>query len=327
MTINPALRGQLSVVARGSVDRPKVSADGEVVVYSEHRDGFTGVYRHQDGESELLTTDRHPSMRPDLTADGNSVVYTRYSALSPNQPGNWDIVRWDSTQEQPTVIADGPGNEMGPRMSDDGRVIVWDDDVDGKLGGNNIVKWTDGQVENVTRSERLDMFPEISGNGERIVWRRFENGDSRIWLQDQNGVVKPFLQSEGDLITPALSGDGVHVVFADNSAGDEDLYLHDESNRNTRLISGVKDVGETWCDISGDGSTVVWTGLDFRKGAPADTNVFIERNGEKLQVTTADGGMNFFPQLSDDGKTLVWTWMDSENTKNRIIYKFELEDQ
>lgn len=329
MIINPSLplRGRLSVVAEGSVSSPDISADGKVVVYNQYVDGSTGVFRHEDGESVRLTTDGYPSMHPAVSADGSRIAFTRYSALNPRDPGSWDIALWKEGEGPAELIANGPGDEMDPEISADGRVVVWNDDGDGRFTYSNVYKWTDGEVEALTQGRRFHIFPEISGNGERIVWRHFNEGKTELWLQDQNGVVKPFLKPEGKLVTPSLNHDGTLVVFTEDSRGDEDLVLHNESNRQERLVAGLKEVEETWADISSDGSTIAWTSLDFRKGAPADTNIFIEKDGRVMQLTTADGGINTFPQLSEDGKSVVWTWMDWENIDNRKIYKFEFDEQ
>jgi Tol biopolymer transport system component len=325
MNINPTLRGRLTVVARGEVSSPAVSADGSVVVYNEHRDGVTSVYRHEDGESVKLTTDDHPSMHADVNADGSKVVFTRFSDPVPKNPGSWDIALWDESTGQTNMVSEDYGNEMSPRISDDGRTIVWDDDVDRWLGGENIVKSVDGQVEHVTQGPSSDLVPDISGDGSRIVWRRDEGGKSDFWLQDQNGTVKPYLNSEGGVIAASQTYDGQQMAYVDQTSDEEDLYRYDDCTGTRTLVAGVENVTETWPSLSGNGEAVAWTGFDFRKGAPADTNIYLHKDGKTVQATTHQDGLHYSPQLSHDGKTMVWTWMHDDDTSNRLIYKLELE--
>ena len=326
MNINPTLRGKLTVIARGEVSSPAISADGQVVVYNEFKDGETVLYRHQGEDTVRLTNDSHASMHGDLNADGSKIVFTRYSNPEESQPGNYDIALWDQSTGKTILVSAEIGNEMSPHISDDGKVIVWDDDVDGKFGGNDIVKSVDGQIEKVTEAKNMDLFPQVSGDGSRIVWRRYQEGKSRVFIQDQNGVVKPYVEKKGNVIGPALSFDGQKMVYADQSGDDEDLKLYNDKTGVTETVAGVKDVKETWGDVSGDGETVVWTGLDFRKGSPADTNVYLRHDGDSVQVTTAQGGSNSSPKLSHDGRSMVWTWTDQENTANRVIYKLDLPE-
>ncbi|MGE0492338.1 MAG: TolB family protein [Vulcanimicrobiota bacterium] len=325
MKLNPAVGGRLTVVAHGQVSSPDISANGQVVVYNEFKDGETAVYKWQAEDTVKLTTDHYPSMHPTVNEDGTVVAFTRYSANSPSQAGSWDVARWENGQTQ--MLATGPGHEMDPKISDDGRTVVWDDDEDGKFTHGNIVKWHDGEVSSVTTGREFNLFPELSGNGERVVWRKFKDGDSALWLQDEAGTVKPFLSAKGDLFQHSLSDSGTRLVFSDNSGADDDLMFHDERTGQSRMVAGKTEVNETWASISGDGHTIAWTELDFRKGTPAATNVFLEREGQVLQVTIADKGegLNVSPELSRDGKSLVWTWIDSKDTDNRKIYKLDLE--
>jgi Tol biopolymer transport system component len=326
MNINPALRGKLTVIARGEVSSPAISADGSVVVYNEFKDGETSVLRHEGEDTLKLTQDGHASMHADVNADGSKVVFTRYSNVDLMGPGNYDVALWDEKTGQTSLVSAELGNEMSPQISDDGRVIAWDDDVDGKFGRNDIVKSVDGQTERVTEGRPLDLFPNLSGDGSRLVWRRYQEGKSRVFIQDQNGVVKPYVEKKGNVIRPELSFDGQKMVFADQSGEDEDMMLYNDRTAQTEIVAGVTNVKETWGDISGDGESIAWTGLDFRKGSPADTNVYLRQAGESIQVTTAQGGQNNEPKLSHDGKTLVWTWIDQEQTASRVIYKLELPD-
>ena len=264
-------------------------------------------------------------MHADVTADGSQVVFTRFSTNDPKEVGNWDIALWSQQDNSIKMISQEIGNEMSPKISDDGRVIVWDDDVDGKFGGNDIVKSVDGKREKVTESPSMDLFPVLSGDGTRLVFRRYGKGKSVIFLEDQNDVVKPYVEKKGSVIGPSLSYDGQTMIYADQSGDDEDLMKYDDRTGRTETVAGVGNVKETWGDLSGDGKTVTWTGLDFRKGSPADTNVYMLADGQQVQVTTAQGGSNSEAKISHDGKSMVWTWMDRENTANRILYKLELE--
>ena len=326
MKINPALRGSLTLVARGHVSDPDVSGDGEVVVYSDFVDGSTGIFRNQDGESVRLSPAGHSCTDPDVNHDGTAVVFSRFSTPNPDLTGDWDIALWEQGEGPPSIIAAGSSNQSSPSISDDGRVIAWDDDQNGELGHNSIFKMVEGEIQEVTSGTSFDMFPVLSGDGERLIWRRFEAGKSEIWLQDQNDVVKPFLSSEGALIRPSISNDGKTLVFADKVGRDENLVHHDESTGSQRMVADESGVRETWAHLSGDGQTIAWTGIDSRGEGPAETNIFIERDGVTHQVTTSDGGVHVNPKLSDDGKTLVWTWIDRKDIGNRAVYRFDFED-
>lgn len=322
MKLNPRIQGKLTLVAEGRVSSPDLSDNGEVVVYNAFDGETTSVFRHRGADTVQLTTDLHSSMHASVSADGSTVVFTRYSAIDPTKPGNWDVARWQDRQGV-TLIASGPGNEMSPQVSADGRVVVWDDDGDDRWSRSNICRWEDGRVEHLTEGDDYHQFPLLSGDGQRAVWRHYEGNKSEIWLRDQNGTVKPFLKSEGSLMPSGLTHAGRQLLYVDDVEGDDDLRIHNEPNRQERVVASEKKVDETWASLSADGNTVAWTGFDFRKGAPADTDVYLQHDGETLKLTQGDG-TNYDPILSADGRTLVWTWMDDQNTNNRRIYKLEL---
>lgn len=313
ISMNPALRGRLTLVAQGEVGSPRVSGDGSTVVWNEFRDGDLEVMRARDGKVEALTDNDVPDMFPEVNRDGSVVAWTRESTRN-----NWDIIQFRDGQE--SVVADGPGNEMYHAVSDDGRTIVFDDDVNGKWGPWRIRQWRDGELGTVAEGKGSHEFPQVSGDGSRVVWRRFGARGSDLWMRDGAGTVKPIVAEKGDEIAPALSPDGQWIAYS----LEEDLYLWNMQGGSPQVVAGHPEVEELWPDVSAGGRTVVWSGIDRRPGQEG-MQIWLRDADAPVALTKDFEGLNSAPQISDDGKTIVWMWQDAEDTANRRIYRFDRE--
>jgi hypothetical protein len=179
-----------------------------------------------------------------------------------------------------------------------------------------IVKWTNGVNSDVSDGTAVDLFAETSGNGQRVLWRR---NLSNLFLQDQNGVVKP-IQNQGN--KPAavmLDHSGSKVLYcARDEDGDQDMFLADLSKNTTIEVSAIKGMDEYEGYLSGDGKSVVFTGLDRRKDK-ADMNVYLWNEGKTEQLTWNDGGLNTAASVSHDGSSVSWFWIDQQDTTNRKV--------
>lgn len=323
--IHPGLSGRLTKVAEGNLGSARISGDGSTVVWNEVVDGQLEVMRWHDGRTECLSKDVRSDMHPDVSYDGRSVVWTRYSNEDPHGAGSWDVVMWkDGAVTQ--LSQDPRGNELSPRISRDGQVVVWDNDQTGHFGPCRIEKWKDGEIEQVTEGNpgSSQEFPFLSGDGSRIFWREYGAGNSDIWMRDQNGVTKPVVCTDSQQVTPQISPDGCKLLWTDDAMGDEDVYLTDLDNGNHHVcVAGERKVDETWANMSADGRTVAWTNFDRTHQQASSVNVFLKKDDQVQQVTVEDGGLNSHPSLSDDGSRLLWQWQDSEDTHHSCLYVLE----
>ncbi len=165
-----------------------------------------------------------------------------------------------------------------PKVSGDGRVEVWDQVTP---GGEAIMRWQGGQVENISRDPRSAIFPRPSRSGDVVAWTQFSSQDADDpkgrWEihQWRNGTTSVVAASPtANLFDPAVSGNG--RVFAWDNDGNGRMATW---NVQRQKIGGpVEDVtrGRHYC---------VDPVLDYR----GRRIVFTNADSGRSQIWMADG--------------------------------------
>ncbi|HED11006.1 MAG TPA: tetratricopeptide repeat protein [Caldithrix abyssi] len=82
-----------------------------------------------------------------------------------------------------------------------------------------------------------DLSPDISANGDKIVFFSDRDGNYELYLMNSDGSVPVRLTSNpGNDLNPVFSPDGTKILFHSNRAGNYDLYLMDLSRQNTGAV-------------------------------------------------------------------------------------------
>jgi beta propeller repeat protein len=148
-------------------------------------------------------------------------------------------------------VTSGPAKKANPRVNGD--VVVWEDDSAGNadIYGSHI--------------STLQVFPVATGpadqtqpdtDGTNVVWVESTGpGTGQIWLKNlSTGVSKQISTTASDKASPRISGN--RVVWADDRAGNWDLYTYDLSTGiESPLVTGAGDQ----LDPDIDGDHVVYT--------------------------------------------------------------------
>ena len=331
----PRNGGSVTLIAEGRVNPGEVSPDGKAVVFGGFEPGVgESVFRWKADRVERLNTDDHSSFEARCNHDASVVTYNRYSLQDAfDKKGNWDIARWEAGKT--TVVSDSPENEQSPDIDRSGGVIVYDRE-DSTARKIRVMRWENGETRPVSDGSAIDLFAEVSGNGERVSFRRNLN---TVFLEDQNGTVKPLQLAGEKPASVMLDGSGQRVLYsAQDKDGDRDLFITDLSTNTTTVVANLKGVEEYDGHFSADGKSVVYTAIDFRKKGPidlnslsgnpegysddllaADMNVYVWRDGKTEQLTWNDGGLNTKATISDNGESISWLWIDSNDTNHRKL--------
>lgn len=151
--------------------------------------------------------------QPVITADGRVVVFTVVAA-----DGTADLWRWEEGH-MTRITTDGDG-KFRPRLSADGSVIVWCQQMDSRGRKDwDPMMWRDGVVTDLVEDPVQSLYIDVSGDGDRIVWDQDGKGRGRdldIWIHEK-GETRALTQLAGDQGYPVISGDGLTVVFRDYS--------------------------------------------------------------------------------------------------------------
>ncbi|MEL6499354.1 MAG: GC-type dockerin domain-anchored protein [Planctomycetota bacterium] len=352
----PSLSADGSRIAfRTTADFTGQNSDGsfEVFLYDEATDSLTQLTSTPGGGGTAIDA-------PMITPDGSSVVFRSLWDFNTQAPGAtfqlWEVgtegVASGGTPRQ--VTANPPGTPVfDPRLSGDGRFAVFLSRID-PTGQNS-----DGSLE-VFRTEIASgttiqisdngfaaaQFPDINGNGSRIVWADRNNYDGsntsgglEIWLWDAaDGISAVTDQPTSGLETtlPRIDHAGRFVCFVSlfdfsgSGAIGRKVHVADTADGSIELITdpGVGGSGENVPDaeIAPDGSAVYFESnrnlADTGEATNPDGNrelfAYDTATGGITQLTDTTGGVSIV-QLSDDATR---RYVDISTT-NRIAYRSE----
>lgn len=328
-----------SVVKSGQVYQPTLSGNGKVVAWRDlPRPGKSEIGIQREGQDATYLTETEQAVaHPKLNQDGTVAVWEQYVG---ERTGSWDIARQVEGQE-PEIIFTGPGLETDAEISDDGKKVVmgrWSADYRTRTAD----LWSEGQGETQISPDGVASgLPVIAGNGERIFYLRLPSRPdipNEIWMKFPDGTEKPLIYETGDqtqavrpivleqtelLHTGALQDNGERLLtnhkhaFASADDGNTIAWVQKDGTAPAQVWrwdfeNGIRTkVGEAplvgGLDISGDGSTVVWSGQDVQNGQRVSQIHW--HNGEEERILADDTyGLNTTPTLSDDGKTIAWMW-------------------
>lgn len=136
-------------------------------------------------EQTRMTIDPRVNQQPDISPNGQEIVYCGNPLTDTNPEGDFEIFVMDADGSDVRQLTfNGAGiNDCWPRWSPNGRQIVFHSNVDGNF--EIYVIDVDGTgVTRVTTYPGLDQFPEWSPNGKQLAVRR----DTDIYLIDVDGA-------------------------------------------------------------------------------------------------------------------------------------------
>jgi TolB protein len=245
-----------------------------------------------------------------VTTDGRYVAFTSYARLLPSDTNdNSDIYVLDRLTQTVTIesltIEGSASNRdsLGPRISDDGRLLVYETTFDHAGPGPFSV---------IVLRDRRNATTQLIRRGDQNP-----NGPSRA---------------------PAISRDGRVVVFAssatnlndgpDVNGSAEDIYAYDTASRTVSLVS-VDSTGRQPTrgssfapTISADGRFIAFTSMADLDGSRQSTppglkplaNVYLRdtRLGTTTRVSTRSGGglpngSSYDAAISGDGRRIAFT--------------------
>lgn len=283
---------------------PSVTVFGSVihVVWNDNRDGNNEIYyKHSTdggvswGDDTRLTNDPARSETPTLSVSGSDV----HLVWDDVRDGNREIYYKRSTDGGSSWSGDirltnAVGNSYTPFVSVSGSVVhvVWNDNritvgeifykrsTDGGLNWEDDTRLTNGPIS---------FFPSISVSGSvvHITWMDTRDGNSEIYYKRSSdagvswGADTRLTNNAGSSRLPhvTVSGSAVHVVWLDNSDGNNEIYYKRSTDggisweSDTRLTDNSFNSRNPSVSITGSVVHVLWD--DNRDG---NNEVYYKRN-------------------------------------------------
>ena len=193
-----------------------------------------------------------------------------------------------------------------PSMSPDGKSVVYSAYREDNIFEIYEVNIATGNIKRLTDRLGVLTAPEISPDGDQIVFTRWTAQSDRylIWTMDRDG------KNAGNISgvegwDPTWSPDGKHVLYAANLNGSNQLYtirVVDNSGRERTQIGNFSSLrGRS--DWSPDGQFIV-----TYSGQPWDREVYIMKaDGSDQRQLTPSGGNSQGPSISPDNHWVAFT--------------------
>jgi hypothetical protein len=226
----------------------------------------------------------------------------------------------------------GTTNNIQPRVSADGRYVVWTGrGPDGEIG-DQVIFLRDLRLGRTTVVSdpalvRYNFLPDISDDGNRISYLSREtddfDNDAELWVYDRRTGARTLEGTSFTQRVPELSADGRHVVFEELFEGDTnrvEVYARDVDRDVTTLVSvnlaGQPAAGTSFEPrIDDSGRYILFFSYDSElapgTGDVSDTGAVYLRDLRTRRTTAipdrnGDVGAMGIADLSPDGRYIVY---------------------
>lgn len=190
----------------------------------------------------------------------------------------------------PQQITDGPGADVWPDISPNGRFVAF---ASNRSGNNEIyvLDLSDGSLVNVSNAPGDDNWPRWSPNGQRIAFHSNRDGNYNIYTVNADGGDLHRVTNNSALEQfPDWSPDGKRLVFRRGT----DLFVADADGeeQNVQQLTNLPQFLNQMASFSPDGQQIVF--MSTRDGYPS---VFLmSADGE----TSDQPAVNLTPKGEND---------------------------
>lgn len=157
--------------------------------------------------------------------------------------------------------------------------------------------------------------PELSPDGERVVYEGLRGDTSQIFVHKGNGKEQQLTHGRHDALDPTWSPDGSKIAFARAREGsDTDIYVMDADGSHTRRLVGTP-AADGDPDWSPDGARIAFHGVyDVNRSSIWVASI---RTQALARLTPRDvfGAMD--PAWSPDGRWIAYSWYHGDTLNGR----------
>lgn len=167
----------------------------------------------------------------------------------------------------------------------------------------HVMDWDGNNVARVTNDEALVLSPEVSPDGDRLLFTSYVEGTPSVYLVErESGRVARLFAREGLNQSPAFEPGGERLAFSAAFDGDSEIYVSDLRGQGLRRLTHhpAIDVSPAW---SPSGREIAF--VSDRSGTP-QVHV-MDAEGLDVRRLTFEGSYNAEPAWSPDGSALAFS--------------------
>ncbi|MGI9204962.1 MAG: winged helix-turn-helix domain-containing protein [Woeseiaceae bacterium] len=274
---------------------PVWSPDGKTVIYSSERDGNQNLWKVNvnDQTEEVLLTSSGNDNFPDLSANGQRLIYSNYSEL-------FSLVKTNPDDGSEQLLHESRLRIVGPELSPDGQSLAF-------FGGSRI-----GGIQ---------LF-RMSANGSEAVEVTDNPGAAHAlphWAGDGSSLFF-FLTERGDRFAAVSSTGGEPVVIAENWSWDTANGARVDPTRSSIIysrLSGQVPVQTFIRDITSGEDTTFYATLEYPRWSSDGSRVTGALHTDRRfpgDIAVCPVAGNACNVVAERGRIPVWS------RDNRFIY-------
>ena len=252
------------------------------IAFQSNHVGDNEIYvMNSDGSDQTrLTFNSRNDRRPDISPNGEYVVFSSNRITEQNPEGNFEIFVMNSDGSDVRQLTFNAADNSWSRWSPNGNWIAFHSNVAGNYE-IYVIRADGTDLTHVTNYPGLDQFPEWSPDGNQLAIRR----DSDLYLIDLHGS-NPIQLTAGAMINQmaSWSPDGEQLAFMSTREGYPSVFVMNADGSNQANLTPKPDTvpSSMWSSRapgwSRNGHYIYFTGLR------PETAV-----NEKIFVMNADG--------------------------------------
>lgn len=209
------------------------------------------------------------------------------------------------------------------------------------IAGNSTFAQETGQSNITALTDPRDGYPDISPDGEHVVFQSNRSGTWQLWLVKADGIgLRRLTHSGATDVTPVWSPDGAKIMFASDRGGGaaryfdpaetfnaRDVYVMDVSGgfenaeaTTVRIVeSAADDMHPEWAD---GGDKVVFNRV-YETEDGADI-LIADIDGSEETIVQTERGWNTYAAMTPDGTRLVYRGTTEEIRDGETVHNSDI---
>lgn len=197
-----------------------------------------------------------------------------------------------------TLVGAVPGSTFAPRISPDGRQVVFDTSDDGVLWITNL---SDISARRRLTTEGRNRGPLWSGDGRRILYITDHDGEETLFWRNADGTGTPEILTKPARAPESWSSRQQRLSFITlKDRTDYDVWTYSLAEKRATAFAAIPGSPQHSSSFSPDGRWIAYVSAETDR-----LEVYVQafRPGAKIQVTKSGGG---HPLWSPDQKELFF---------------------
>ena len=182
---------------------------------------------------------------PEFKDKTKTIIFCRNDRKYPDKRTIWES---DYKEEKVRIIEITPETKYDPAYNKEGDKIVYvKKEKDNSRHNIWIKDKRTGKTEQITKGRQLDIKPDMSPDGERIIYSSNVSGNFEIYeIEIKTKKIKNLTKNKAYDIGGKYSEDGEKIIYTTDREGEEQIWIMDKKGKKQKRIEKEKSIEADW---------------------------------------------------------------------------------